>query len=349
MDKPTILRHKLRCNRSGLLIGTLDLNMTAGALPYLSHWNGCIAWHPVFSLEPGKLFTFVENEWERLAVRVGDTEITDDEANILRVGYLAVLYTLDCIKQEEPALPPLAMVYSTMQRLFNLAIWKWKLESLRFRFPTLHISRFNQNLDFSNMPDYLNLCFDIKRGYETGVREADEKEKVLAAERAMIALTRTWITPTNKKMLWNWVRAHLVEGKYAPDAQGWLATLFLGGSAAIIEFEEEDINLAEEIVVSSCPAGTGIMYAVRQRLDFIKQVWKQHHAAYEINVEDYAPGANLYVNGERVECPDPGPEPVASNFDSKAKYFVAHAKWSIANTAFNKQQRRKENGKSETA
>lgn len=329
-----ILRHKIKCKYSGLIIGVLEVQTLAGALPYLSHWDECIAYHPLFSLAPQKLFQFTRHEWERHGQAAVDIEISAREAETLGVAFLAMLHTLDCIKQDVPALPPLSVVQSCMGKLFNLAYWKWRLESKRFRFPTLHISKYNNNSNFSNVGDYLDLCFDIRRDYELSVREAEEKEKIRVAEAALVALNSTWVTPTSKKLLWQWVRAHLPE-KYQPDAEGWLGTLFLGGSNAIVEFDKDELELAEEIIVSSCPVGTGVLHAVRARLEAIKQVWSQHYEAFDIELDQFAPNRNVLVNGERIKAPHPGPEPQLVDFQfNRTKFLIAHAKWQIAKAAY---------------
>lgn len=330
-----LMKHHLRCQYSGLVIGTLEVKTTFGTLPYLSHWDRCVVRHPVFAMDTQRLLKFTKDEWTRLATRITEEDIAEDESDILRVSYLAVLHTLDCVKQDFPALPSLALVHSTISKLFALAWWKHYLESERFRFPTLHISRYNHNTNFENLPDYLELCFDIRRDYENKKHEREEAEKIRQAEKAVIALNSQWVTPASKRLLWGWVKAHL-PSEYQPDCEGWLSTLFLGGSGAILEFEEDDINLAEELIVSHCPAGTGVMFAVRQRLEVIRKTWEQHHKAYEIELEEYAPGANTFVNGQRVTAPDPGPEPQPEQFNSKALYYVAHAKWQIAKRAFDK-------------
>jgi hypothetical protein len=330
----TVLHHKIKCKYSGLTIGTLDVITTAGAIPYVSYWDKCIAYHPVFSLEPLRLFKFVKGEWDRMAQRAVDSEVSQAESDILCVGYLAVLHTLDCIRQDQPSLPPLAIVHTTIGKLFNLAYWKWKLESERFTFPTLHLSKHNKNLDFSNLDDYLELCFDVRKDYEKRVRTADEKAQLDAATAAIKALSSEWVTPTSKRLIWTWVKAHLPE-KYSADAQGWLSTLFLGGSNAIVDFDKEDIELAEEIVSSSCPNGTGVMFAVRQRLQAIRTTWEQYHEAYTIDLADYADEANTYVNGEKLAAPHPGPRPELKDYQfNKARFYVAEAKWEIAAAAY---------------
>ena len=333
-----IISHRIFCQRSGLQIGTLELVATAGTLPYLTQWKEGVACHPVFAMDHAKLLEFARSEWQRLAQRAIDSEISDGDSNILRVSYLAMLHSLESVQQEQPGLPSLSVVQGSIEGLFNLAAWKFFLESKRFKFPTLKISKANKNLDFSNVTDYLATCFKVKEDYETKVTESVEKAKIEAAERALAAIRSEWVTPASKKMLFQWVRAHLPE-KYHADGQGWLGTLFLGNEKAIVEFEKEDIALFEEILLSSCPAGNSIFKAVRERIEAVKTLWEQHHEAWEIDLgdDDYAdPVARLLVNGQKQAVPDPGPEPQLNNFSTRGQYLQAHARWQIASAKFNK-------------
>jgi hypothetical protein len=305
----------------------------------MEQWKDGVCYHPVFSMSPEKLLVFSRNEWQRLAQRAADGEIGDNEATMLRVCFLALLYSLDSVKQEEASLPPLVVVQSTIEGLFSLAGWKFYLESNRFRFPTLHICSLNDNIDFSNIKDYINLCFSVKEDYETKVNEVVEKEKIAAAERAMVALRNEWITPVSRKMLFQWVRAHLEE-KYQADAMGWLSTIFLGSERTIQDFEEEDILLFEEIILSSCPIGSTISKAVRDRVEACKLAWTQHHEAWDIDLSDdeweLDEGMKLLVNGNKQEKAHPGDEPKINDFQTRGSYLQAQARWTIAMAQWNK-------------
>lgn len=335
------LNYVLRCQLSGLFIGRLEVITTVGSLPYLSHWQEMVARHPVFSMSEGRLLSFTTNEWRRLAKKAADEEITENESNVLCVCYLALLHSLDCIKQDKDLqiLPPMHIVYNTMPKLLALSYWKYHLESKRFSFPTYHISRANNNGNFSDIGAYLDLCFEIKDDYEMKINDEAEKQKAKEAADAIKVLNNTWVIPPSKKQLWNWVKAHLLPTKYAPDCEGWLSTLFLGGSQTIVnDFEKADIEMMEEIIVSECPAGTGVMHAVRGRIDSIWRIWKEHHEAFEVDMADYAKNQGVLVNAAPITHPDPGAEPNASQYQARAKFLVAHAQWKVAKAAYDRQQ-----------
>lgn len=342
-----LLHNKLYCRYSGLLIGSLEVKTVAGALPYLSYWNDSLVCHPIFSLGAGRLLKFVEDEWRRIQKRPTEEDLTADEAELLQVSYLALLHSLECVKQDIPALPSLDIVRLTIEPLFKLAHWKWYLEGKIFlKFPVMHINKLNKNSDFNNIGHYLDACFDVKRNYEKNVKDADEKAKIKAAHDALVSLNNTWITPPSKRILWTWIKTH-IDSKYKADTEGWLSTLFLGGSNAIIEFEEEDIDLAEEIIEAACPGGTGVLSAIRARLRQIRTIWDKHNNMWEVHLEDHAINANIYVNGIKVLAPDPGAEPKREEFIKVASFFVAQAKWKIAKAAWDADQKRLESGQAE--
>lgn len=322
------LQLTLHCKLSGLPIGKLELLSVAGAIPYMSHWAEATVLHPVFSLDPERLFRYARNEWNRIAQRDGEPSL--DEANILQVSFLAILHTLDCVKQDIPALPPLDVVETHLQSLLQLAYWKWHLESQQFRFPMYHISPVNTNADFSGIGDYLDLCFDVRRQYQAGVQRTAEKAKERAADEAARLLADTWMKPISRRQMLKWIQANL-PSRYKPDGEGWIATLFLGGPTAIVEYtdDESELQLMEDIILGECPPGTGMMKKVRERLEEIRKIWGDHHLAFEIVIEDQHEGA--------IENPGPAPEPSA--FPNKAQFFQARARWQIAQLAWEKSQR----------
>lgn len=334
------LKHQLICQYSGLQIGTLEYETVAGHMPYLTHWDGMCAIHPVFSLPKPKLLAFARNEWNRLAKAAENEETTEHESNCLRVCFLAVLHGLDSIKQEAAALPPLAIVQNNMNKLFTLSYWHYHLESKRFAFPEFKINKLNANGRFDNINHYLDACFSVKEEYESGVSDLVEQEKVNAAERALKALRNSWITPVGNKALWRWVRAHLPE-KYSADAQGWMGTLFLGNEKTILDFDKDEIELMIEIITSECPAGTAILKPVRERLDKILQIHIDNKEAFTVDFAEYesfdTPEAALAaVMADEVVMIAPNP----ADFAKKVDYIRAHALFYLKQRAHAQQLQR---------
>lgn len=317
--------HPLNCSITGVPLGHLDLKVSGGHIPYLSHWNEAICRHPFFSMEQSRLLSFMRDEWNRLAKEITDETITDLEAQNLRVGFVAILHSLGSIKQDQGVVcfPEISTVQSNLESLIALAYWQNYLDSKRFSFPYLHISRLNNNSDLAAIGDYLDACWEKKREYDAGISEIQERERARITEKAILAIRNSFNKPVSKKLLWKWVKDHLPK-KWHPDAEGWLATIFLGSVATSLEFEIEDIELMEEIIVSSCPIGNGIMFAVRERIEEIKKGFRDHYDTFTLLEDELSFIEEVKATQEDV------PEPKESDFKTKALFYVARAKWQLA-------------------
>lgn len=289
---------QLTCQYSGLPIGELSYNTIAGHAPWLSHWNGMQARHPIFSLEGAKLLAFTRGEWNRLSKASANGETSDAEDTLLRVSFLAVLHSLESVNQSLPGLPELHTVQNQMPRLFALAYWKLYLDSKRFCFPEYRVSKINANSDFKYVGDYLDVCFSIKDDYQHGVNDLIEKEKADAADRALKHLRNSWITPVSNKVLWRWIHANL-DLKYKNDA--WLQAIFCGSEKTILAYDKDEIQLLEEIIMSCCPAGTGPLKAVRERLEVISKIYVDNKEAFSVDFTEYEETVEILVAPNKAD------------------------------------------------
>lgn len=320
------LVHPLHCTRTGVPLGHLSLVVSGGHMPYLSHWQEQICYHPFFSMEQHRLISFMRDEWNRLSKDIVNESISDRESANLRVGFVALLYSLGSIRQDHGVtiLPSLGIVHSNLESLTSLAYWKHYLDSKRFLFPEYHFSRINGNANLEHIHNYLEDCWEKKKEYENGLSDLQEKEKVRIAEKAILAIRNTFLKPPSKKLLWQWVKGNL-PSKWQPDAEGWMGTIFLGSAATAMDFELDEIDLMEEIIISSCPIGNSVMFAVRERIEEIKKGYRDHYDTFTIEEEglDFIDS----IKAEVVATPEPKQE----DFNTKAQFYVARAKWQLAN------------------
>ena len=305
-------------------IGTLEYIKTKGQVPYLMAWSEMQAIHPLFAMAPNRLLAFARSEYERQLQIAEDGECTDREKETLQVAWLAVLHSLGSIQQDAPALPPYYIVHKTIKALFSLAYWKAFLESQRFAFPTFKITKLNKNQRFENVDYYLEACFEIKDNYEKGLKDLVERDKVRAAERALAALRSQWALPKSKRALWAWVRANLPE-KFQTDAANWMGTIFLGNEKTILDWDWDEILMMESIIIGECPQGTGILHAVRQRIDEIKKVHTDYKEAFTVDISFTAPLTKANEQGELVKIDDPRPE--RKDFATNVLFIKANAAW----------------------
>lgn len=315
----------LYCQLSGVQIGTLALTgSSAGVTPYIRNWDAMILRHPIFSLESSRLLAFSRTLWRRH----GNEDTSDANKQTLQICFLAVLHSLDSIQQEVPALPPLWVVQANFKAVFSLAFWKFALESERFKFPTYKVSKRNNNLDFRNIKDYLDICFIIKEEYASTVRQRDEAAKIARAERAEKKLRSSWVSPISNRELWSWVQSQLAGTKYENDAAGWMATIFLAKTdKAITQFDKDEITLFDEIIQSECISDNGMMFAVRNRIDEIKKIWSDTKEAFDIDYEDFDLDAELITARSVSKQAESIAEPQRNDYPSNVLYIKAHALW----------------------
>lgn len=318
--------HKIFCKLTGLQIGSLDLLTEAGKTPYIKAWESTIVEHPIFSLSIPQRLAFARAEWRRLAKASRDGDTTEREDTILRVSFLAVLHALGNIKQDVPALPDLSIVQTHMSQLFALAYWKMYLDSPRFKFPAYRICRANSNIGFQNIGAYLDLCFEVKDDYEECIESAGEELKLQEAEDALAKLRSNWAIPVANKDLWKWVRAYL-PAKYEADAQGWMATIFLGKEKAILQFEKSEILLLQDIIVSECPPGTGMMHAVSARLNEIEKIYTDNKEAFTVDFEDFDLDTPMQQARAASSAPLSTEAPKEKDFAKKVDFIRAQALW----------------------
>lgn len=322
------MKFNIHCRFSGLLIGTLDYELLAGYQPYLSHWKEMQAMHPAFSMPTGRLLAFTRSTYEALLARSEDGEATHGENALLQVSWLATLHSLGSIRQEAIALPTIGTVHRTMKKLVALAYWHHVLDSKRFAFPEFKVNRTNSNGRFENIDHYLDACFAIKDDYDKGIKDLDESERKAAADRALAKLRDNWLVPVSKKALWAWVRAHL-PASYEADAQGWMSTLFLGNERTICDFDPDEVDLMDQIICGECPAGTGVLKAVRGRIEEVRKIITDKREAFSIDLTEFLPDAAQVVAA---------PEPVRKDFDKESQYIKARALWWLAQSEDKRKQ-----------
>lgn len=320
----TTLKYILNCKLSGVQIGVLEYQVVAGHMPYLSHWDNMTALHPLFSLPRGKLLAFARNEWNRLSKSVLDEVATDAETQMLQVCFLAVLHSLESVKQDVPSLPPIHLVQANMQSLFKIAYWKHYLDSKRFSFPEYKINKINANYKFDNIHHYIDTCFKIKEDYEEGVDDFAEQEKIAAAEKALKALRNNWASPTSNKQLWAWVKAHMPK-KHEADASNWMQSIFLGKEQTILAYDKDELELMEHIILAECPPGTGVLAAVMARMEAIFKIHSDHKEAFTVDFADYEDSEPLATLRAASKTPDSIVAPRPQDFASKALYIRANA------------------------
>lgn len=324
VESQKVVRFPLTCQYTGILSGSLTLQTTAGYLPLLSQWKQQQVLHPIFSLELLPLLAFSKNAWIRFcgfSQEEGENaELTDKQEQLLRVAALAMLHQIAEVRQDVPWLPEFVEVQNNWQSLISLSYWKAYLDSKRFSFPTVRISKFESSI---NLNAYLQTCWAQKKSYETTVNERIEEAKVAVAEKALIAIRDELAgkRPVSTKLLWRWFMANL-PSRYSRDASGWMWELFTAKDKTIFEFKMADCDLFEDIFLSECPTGSSVSHAFLNVLKSKRTLLENHFETFEIIIP-----SSLQAAAELGEID--AVEPKLTDFPSKPKWMIAHAKWQL--------------------
>lgn len=314
----------LTCQYTGVNCGSLTLPTVAGYLPLLGQWKTQQVLHPLFSLDPIPLLKFSKNTWIRFcgfsAEEAADEHLTTKQEQVLRIAALAMLHQLTEVRQDIPWLPSFIEVQNNWQSLISLSYWRAYLDSQRFKFPTVRISKLESSI---NLNAFLQTCWEAKKSYETTVSERIEEEKVALAERALIGVRDELAgkRPLSQKLLWRWYLANL-PARYLPDSEGWMKTLFFAKSVLDTNFTMADLDLFEEIFLSECPTGSSVSYAFLEVLRSKRTVLENHFEAFEILVPN-----DLQSQSDAGEISEV--EPKLQDFEKKVHWLIAHAKWQL--------------------
>lgn len=342
--------HTLTCRYTGTVVASINCIKVAGHVPYLSHWKEQQAIHPLFSLELKPLLKFAAHAWAHFCSltpeEAANTKQIARQEQILQITALAILHKISDIQQTTVWVPSIVSVSNNWNSLIPLAHWKNLLDSKRFKFPVLRISKNNvastehrASADSTSqaaidLTSYLTTCWEAKKDYESRIKEAAEAEKARAADEALIEIRNDLQrkAPRSKKLLWRWFSAHL-PSRYSRDMEGWMWDLFDAETEAeVCEFTMADIDLFEEIILCEIPTGSSVSHAFLDRLSHKRKLLETRFNTFEILIPEA-------VAAEKEAGTIAAEEPVLTAFPNKTAFLIAHAKWKLANTDTNKHRR----------
>jgi len=325
----------LICQRTGVVIGSISTIAVAGHVPVLGQWKDTQSLHPFFSLPPVGLLKFARNTWLRFCAfspeETLDDKTVQKQEEHLRIIALAMLHNLTEVKQDIPWMPEFKDVVANWTGLMSICYWRAYLDSERFKFPQLRISKLEKDVDLRS---FLQICFQRKKDYESKVNELQELEKLQIAEKALKGIVDEigGKKPLSIKLLWRWFTINMPP-RYKKDVETWMWDLFSATETSVLDFTVKDIQMFEEIFLTECPTGSSISHAFLDVLRGKHQLINQHFETYEIlipnSIQEQVASGEIQVTG---------PEPVKEDYPSKVAWMVARAKWQLAQPSFRKHQ-----------
>ena len=333
----------LVCPRTDITVGALTTINVAGHMPLLGDWRETQVLHPIFSLQPVALLQFARNTWLRFCALTTeesiDPAVSAAQEKMLCIATLAMLHHLTDVRQDIPWIPAWKDVSDNWTSLMAISYWKAYLDSERFKFPQLRISKLEKDVDLKH---FLQICWQRKKEYENKINtltiEQAERDKLALAESSMVK-QRDAVAgkrPLSIKLLWRWFEQNMPK-RYAKDMDvptGWMWEIFTADSKSILEYTVRDVEMFEEIVVSECPTGSTISHAFLEIIRSKHELLTAHFNTYEIIIPDSIAAA---VAGGEIEPNKPAP--VITDYPTRMAWFKAKCQWDLAQVGANKHQK----------
>lgn len=336
---PTTTSHTLYCQYTGTPIASIALIHQAGRAPYLKEWQQSIVVHPLFSLSTPAILSWTRKNWNRV-FRDASDHVTDIEKLQFQIAFVAVLHTLDAIKQEVPILPSFSVVQRNMQSLLEIAYWKFYLDSKRFRFPTLRINKLNANVALEDIGAYFAVCNSVRADWESKRDTLAEEAKLETARRVERLVRGSHVKAVSRKALWNWFIASIMaknKRKFELDEwKEWLADsskLWFASDNVRLQFSLDDVQAIEDVFIQECELGTTISHTFQKELNSIRATISDHLSMWDIDWDETNNGPSRMSADGTVQIParppEPGPEPHISAYRSRFDYLKALATWKM--------------------
>lgn len=337
---PTTSTHTLYCQYTGTPIASIALIHQAGRAPYLKEWQQSIVVHPLFSLSTPAILSWTRKNWNRI-FRGASDHASPTERLQFQIAFVAVLRTLDSIKQECPILPSFDTCQRHMQQLLELAYWKFYLDSQRFRFPTLRINKLNANIALEDIGAYFAVCNSVRADWETKRDALAEEAKIETARRVERLVRGSHVKAVSRKALWNWFIASISvknKKKFELDEwKEWLADsskLWFASDNIRLQFSLDDVQSIEDVFIQECELGTTISHTFQKELNSIRATISNHLSMWDIDWDETNNGPSRVSADGTVQIParpaEPGPEPHISAYRSRFDYLKALATWKMA-------------------
>lgn len=340
---PSTHTYTLTCAYTGIPIAAFSLIMQAGKLPYLAQWKDSLAIHPLFSLNQRALLSWTRRNWNSKFKEAALEHASPIERQQFQIAFVAILHSLGSVQIQSPCLPQFETVSANMQRLLELAYWQNYLESKRFRFPTLRISRANSNTSLGNVSDYLSVCESVKKDWESSKDALAEEAQVEAARRAEKSVRASHVRAVSKRALWNWFLSCLLASNKKrftlPEWEEWktdAGKLFFASEHAQTLYKTDDVDDIVEVALGECPQGNIISHAFFGELNKIRTNIKEHNELFEVDWSATLGSPAIQrtdAAGNILNAPpeptNPGAEPIPGAFYSRIEFIRAQAKWKV--------------------
>lgn len=329
------------CSRSGVTLGTFTTYLTEGRDAVVSEWKSQAILHPFYALP----IPVLHKKLDSALLSAMDLDWKLPPYACLRIQLLtsAILHALEVVKQDRPCLPTWKVAAGTADRVLQFSRWYHEKTSRRNNLPTFSVSSRNNNLDWSNLKDYVGELYEIKKLWSRRVRELElQEEQSVATQKANDAIRKSIFKRIDLRKVWNWIELQF-DGEIPARDIKIFKELFLEGDLNAYEWKIVDLEEFSSALVDYCDLGNDITVFIHERIKLLR-----------IMIEEYAQGFTMIVSArnedgsfkeveqtsEEVQLladldaklealGELPPEPKRADFVSAGLFYKAQAQWSL--------------------
>lgn len=335
--------HALFCRRSGVLLGQFIPTIREGRDVYVTHFHDSILLHPVYGYDQTKLaqrlhaalYSAAELSWD----------VSDQHKERIQLLCSAILWKLECIKQERPTLPSWKIAAGSAHRILVLARWFWFVSSRRLSFPIYSVSLRNDNLDWRNIKLWIDAAFQVKTDWETKSRKAAQRQELIdAGETTQLILRQKLYKRLDLKKIWNWIELQIIDDYGSGRCATW-KTLFLDGDLESHLWLADDVDDLSEAICDCCDIGNEVSFFISDRLKGIRACINEYRGGFTLisaskdsvdsetqTSQELSLIAGLDAQAEQLQEMPPKPE--QSSYPTLGAFLKAQAQWNLLNKRF---------------
>lgn len=332
------------CQRSGVILGRLDICIFEGHLAYFEAHSESVYLHPFYQMSHVVLVKKLSDALHQAQKEKGWV-LTWREQQRVQLLVSAIMHSFGCMKQGQPSLPKFAIAAGSAGRLLGLARWFYFLSSQRMEFPQYSVSKENENMGWDNFKFWLDAAYKIRGDWQKNSRKLDQESKQRIHTQALKEIKDAEVYKRlDMRKIWKWIRIQL-EDSYSPGRLTTFESLFLNGDLEIHEWLDDDIDDLKEAIFKCCDSGNTIMHFVRKRLDGMLALSKDFRSGFTLlggksskfHDEGMTDKEALFISEfdqRAAALEEMPPQPQRSGFDSQGLYLKALAQWNILKRRF---------------
>jgi hypothetical protein len=353
------IKRTIFCQNSGVPLATLDVLIFEGHLAFLEVHEAALYLHPFYRLSTGVLLKKLEDALN--SAQDSGWVLIASEQKRLQLLTSATMFSLGVVNQESPTLPSFPVAAASASRLFALSKFFFAVQSEKLSFPSYHVTKKNENLQWENLKHWLDSAFEVKDAWSKQSKNLEIAEKQRAYSDSLREINSETYRRIDTRKVWKWVEMQVLL-QYPAGRVKTFESLFMNGDLEPHEWTVDDVEDLKVAILETCDIGNTITFFINKRLNGILALIRDFYSSFTLLTRVGNGDANKLQDEQQTpqeaaifdefdrkasELESLPPMPVRESFTSNALFWKAQAQWNILSRVF-KQKSAAQNESSST-